>query len=263
VALVRKAPGPAPDGINWLVADLQDPGFTRSLPDQVDVIVHLAQAYLSFPDHATEIFEVNAASTQRLAGWGREHGLSRFVLASSGSVYSPDQNPIGEAVPARPMSFHPATKLIAEQLLSFYEESMQIVRLRLFAPYGPGQTDRMIPRMIDSMREGKPISLSRGGQPRLNPVHIDDLVRVLGQAVDGIGLGTINIAGPRAVTVAEIAETVGLALGVPPRFERRDVDPPGDLVADTALMRQVYGADGMVDPADGIRGVVVARLAHA
>jgi UDP-glucose 4-epimerase len=263
LALVRKAPEPVLRNTQVIVADLSDPGFTRQLPDRVDVIVHLAQAYLGFPDHATEIFEVNTASTQRLAEWGRTHGVTRFILASSGSVYAPDTKLISETVPARPLTFHPATKLMAEQLLNFYEDSMQVARLRLFAPYGPDQTDRMIPRMIDSIREGKAIRLSRGGEPRLNPIHIHDLVRVLTAAVNGIGQGTINVAGPRAVTVAEIAKTVGAALGLAPQFEGHDVDPPGDLVADTTLMRRVFALDDLVDPKDGIRGVVAARLAHA
>ena len=246
-----------------LIADLSDSGLEGILPHGVDVVVHLAQGYLAFPEHAGEIFAVNAGSTQRLADWGRRTGVRRFLLASSGSVYAPGSRPLREDDPTRPLAFHPATKLIAEQLLGFYEDAVDVVRLRLFAPYGPGQTDRMIPRLIATIAEGRPVRLSRGGEPRLNPIHVDDLVDVFSQAVAGAGAPVVNIAGPRPVSVAEIAEIVGATLGRTPVFEEHDVDPPGDLIADTARMHAVFRIGSMVDPADGLVGATNALVAHA
>lgn len=263
IALVRRRPPSALGSATLLEADLNDPGLDAALPAGVDVIVHLAQAYLAFPEHADEIFAVNAASTQRLADWGRRSGVRRFLLASSGSVYAPAPRPLREDDRPRPLAFHPATKLIAEQLLGFYDEVMDVVRLRLFAPYGPGQVDRMIPRLIATIAEGRPVRLSRGGQPRLNPIHVDDLVAVIGQAVAGAGAPVVNIGGPRPVSVAEIAEIIGSTLGRQPIFEAHDIDPPGDLVADTALMHAVFHIGSMIDPADGLVDATNALVARA
>ena len=263
IALVRRPPASLLGAAAALVADLNDPGLDSVLPGGVDVVVHLAQGYLAFPEHAGEIFAINAGSTQRLADWGRKTGVRRFLLASSGSVYSPASRPLREDDPTGPLAFHPATKLIAEQLLGFYEDAMDIVRLRLFAPYGPGQTDRMIPRLIATIAEGRPVRLSRGGEPRLNPIHIDDLVDVISQAVAGAGAPVVNIAGPRSVSVAEIAEVIGTTLGRTPVFEEHDVDPPGDLIADTARMHGVFRIGSMVDPADGVARATNALVARA
>jgi nucleoside-diphosphate-sugar epimerase len=263
IVLVRR-PSAAPSGAaTVLEADLTDPGLAALLPKGVNVVVHLAQAYLSFPEHAAEILAVNVASTQLLAGWAKQTGVQRFVLASSGSVYAPSMRPLKEADSTRPLAFHPATKLMAEQLLRFYEDSMDVVRLRLFAPYGPGQNDRMIPRLIGMVAEGRPIRLSRGGEPRLNPIHVDDLASLIGQAVAGAGAPLVNVAGPRAMSVADIAEIIGTTLGRQPDFEAHDVDPPGDLVADTTRMHEVFEVGTMVDPTDGIRATTTAQLAHA
>jgi nucleoside-diphosphate-sugar epimerase len=263
IALVRRPPGSPLGTVSVLEADLTDPAFEAMLPDGVDVVVHLAQGYLAFPEHAGEIFAVNAGSTQRLADWGRRTGVRRFVLASSGSVYAPAARPLTEADPPRPLAFHPATKLMAEQMLGFYEDAMDIVRLRLFAPYGPGQTDRMIPRLIATIAEGRPVVLSRGGQPQLNPIHVDDLVGLIGQAVAGAGASVVNIAGPRVVSVADIAAIIGSTLGRMPEFESHDVDPPGDLVADTSRMRTVFRIGTLVDPSDGVRDATNAHMARA
>jgi nucleoside-diphosphate-sugar epimerase len=246
-----------------LEADLTDPALEAVLPDGVDVVVHLAQGYLAFPEHAGEIFAVNAGSTQRLADWGRRTGVRRFVLASSGSVYAPATRTLNEDDSTRPLAFHPATKLMAEQMLEFYEDAIDVVRLRLFAPYGPGQTDRMIPRLIATIAEGRPVRLSRGGEPRLNPIHVDDLVGLIVQAVAGAGAPVVNIAGPRAVSVADIAAIIGSTLGLVPGFEMHDVDPPGDLVADTSRMHAVFRVDTLVDPSDGVRDATIAHVAFA
>jgi UDP-glucose 4-epimerase len=129
---------------------------------------------------------------------------------------------------------------------------MDVVRLRLFAPYGRDQTDRMIPRLIATIGEGRPVRLSRGGEPRLNPIHVGDLVEVIHQAVAGAGAPVVNIAGPRAVSVAEIAEIIGTTLGRMPVIEAHDVDPAGDLIADTTLMKATFQVGSLVDPTDGI-----------
>jgi nucleoside-diphosphate-sugar epimerase len=263
IALVRRPPASPFGAARILEADLADPRLETLLPGGIDVIVHLAQAYRAFPEHAGEIFGVNAGSTQRLADWGRRNGVRRFILASSGSVYAPASRPLHEDDPVRPLSFHPATKLIAEQLLTYYEDAMAVVRLRLFAPYGPGQTDRMIPRLVATIGEGRPVRLSRGGEPRLNPIHVDDLVGIIGQAVAGAGAPVVNIAGPRAVSVADIAEIIGSNLGRVPVFEAHDVDPPGDLIADTGRMHAVFRVGALIDPSDGLRDAANAHVPRA
>ena len=125
-ALVRRTPAEPLGTVRVVIKDLTSDDLAAALPNDVEVIVHLAQAYASFPAHAAEIFAVNALSTQRLADWARSIGIRRFVLASSGSVYEPSTRPIREDDPVNPLSFHPATKLMAEQILSFYEDEMQI-----------------------------------------------------------------------------------------------------------------------------------------
>lgn len=237
-------------------ADLTDPDIARKLPERVDVVVHLAQAYLAFPDRATELFLVNAASTHWLAEYARSAGASRFVFASSGSVYRPSQEPLDEAAPTSPPSYHPATKLISEQLLHHYAPFFSVAILRLFAPYGPGQVDRLLPRMIDSVRAGEPILLSRGGEPRINPIYVTDLTRVIEGVVEGVDPYTINVAGPETASIRELAEIVARHVGRAPVFVDRDSPQAGNFVADTTLMHRILAIDGMVSLDEGLRTMV-------
>lgn len=261
VALVHSQPAWEMPATQTIVADLTSPSLGARLPRDIDVIIHLAQAYKTFPEHAAEIFAVNAASTQRLADHARSVGIRRFILASSGSIYAPAAVPLRETETPRPMGFHPATKLIAEQVLSYYADPLDVVSLRLFAPYGPGQVDRLIPRLIEAVRAGNPITLSHGGEPRINPVYVDDLTEVFAQAVAGAGVGVVNVAGPTVVSIRDIAAVAGIAIGRDPVFAALDREPRGDLVADTTEMHRFFDLRPLVEPAEGIERMVSEGVA--
>jgi nucleoside-diphosphate-sugar epimerase len=76
---------PSLEGVEPLVVDLRS-ARDASLPD-VDAVVHLAQANVPFPDGALDLHAVNTASTVALLDHARRCGASRFVFASSASVY--------------------------------------------------------------------------------------------------------------------------------------------------------------------------------
>lgn len=245
-----------PTTVQLLETDLTDPGFGDSLPQEVEVVVHLAQAYASFPDRATDLFLVNAVSTHWLAEWARRSGVRRFVLASSGSIYRPAAEPLTEGAPTLPAGYHPATKLVSELILEHYRPYFAVAVLRLFAPYGQGQTNRMIPRMFEAIRAGAPITLSRGGEPRINPIHVDDLVPIMVRSVEDTGSYTVNVGGDEPVSIRQLADMIGREVGREPVFVERDGEVSGDLVADTTLMRQIFGPRQMTSLARGLHSMV-------
>lgn len=251
------------DPARVIEADLTDPHIARKLPGQIDVVVHLAQAYLPFPDHAADLFLVNAASTHWLAEYARSSGASRFILASSGSVYQPAAGPLREDGVTVPPSYHTTTKLISELLLRQYAPFFAVAVLRLFAPYGPGQVDRLLPRLIESVKSGSTITLSRGGEPRMNPIYVTDLVRVICQAIEGAEAYTINVAGPETASIRDLAEMIGRHVGRPPVYDERDGPTPGDYVADTTLMHRILKVDRLVRLDEGLRAMVGVSSPHA
>lgn len=262
VSCVVRRQDQAPDlgGSALVEADLADPAFATRLPAGMDIVVHLAQAYLPFPARAAELFLVNTGSTHWLAEYARQTGVGRFVLASSGSVYRPAVNPLHEDAATVPPSYHPATKLMSEMVLQHYAPFFSIGVLRLFAPYGRGQIDRLLPRMIDSIRAGNPISLSRGGEPRINPIYITDLVRIMVEAIGQTGTYTVNVAGPAAASIRDLAMIIGRHVGQEPIFEARDVEPSGDFVADTTLMHELFSVGDLVSLNEGLRLMIDAHL---
>ena len=244
----------APEGVTPVEADLGelDPD---ALPS-VDAVAHFAQANVPFPDEAGTLYAVNTASTLVLLEHARTCGAQRFLYASSASVYGYGDRPFTEADPVSAHDFYATTKINSEQLVATYGGFFGTAVVRLVAPYGPGQTGRMIPGVIGRVRDGRPVTLNGGGRPRMNPIYVEDVVRAAVAALELDGNHVVNVAGEEVVGIDRIAERAGEALGREPVFEPGDTDAPGDVVADTSRFNELFDLPDRVGMAEGIRRMV-------
>jgi len=238
--------------LSVIEGDLRDRNLYDRLPKKIETVIHLAQAKAKFPEEAPHLFDINTFSTLLLAEYARRIGVSRFIFASSGNVYARSADAIREDSICQPSDFYGLTKLTAEQILSHYEPYLNICVLRLFAPYGPGQKNRLIPNIIEKVRSGQPIILKNGGEPLINPVFISDLVQVFEKLSHFDGSHILNVAGPEVVTIRQIAEVAGKAFNCEPIFECRTDNEHSNLIADTSRLQRICNVSSWLKPADGI-----------
>jgi UDP-glucose 4-epimerase len=249
---------PVLDGVEPLVVDLTQP--LPSLP-AVDAVVHLAQANVPFPEGADRLFAVNTGSTVGLLEHARTCGADQFVVASSASVYGFGEAPFTEDDVPLATDFYSATKLAAERFVRAYDEHLRSTAvLRLVAPYGPGQTRRLLPALVERVRSGRPVTLNAGGRPRMNPIYVDDVVGVIVRALESDAHLLLNVAGDGAWSIADLADLIGDAVGVAPVFEEGAGGAAGDLVAVNERMKRELELPGLVPLADGIRRTVAAEV---
>ena len=246
-----------PGGVEPLVVDLEHVADATLPP--VDAIVHLAQANVPFPEGAASLVAVNATSTAALLEHARRAGAARFVLASSASVYGADDEPRAETDELRATDFYAATKIAAERFVASYAGLLEgTTTMRLVAPYGPRQSARLIPRLVDRVRSGEPVALNVGARPRLNPIYVGDVVRVVQRALELPGHRVVNVAGDETVDVRELAPLRGDALGVAPVLPAAGA-AAGDVIARNDRMKSELGVDGLVPLAEGIRRTVAVE----
>lgn len=231
VSVVVRSPGNAPN-VRTLAIDLSAPGFRHALPASADVVVHLAQSvhYRDFPAQAADIFNVNVGATAQLLEWATGAGVQHFVLASSGGVE--------RSSPGVP-SYYLATKRSAELLAAAYGHRFSLTVLRFYFAYGAAQRRSMlIPRLVDNVRNGRPIALAGPDGIRLNPVHVDDAAAAVARAATAAVPGTFDIAGPEVLSLRDISTIIGRKLGRAPVFDADLSAAPADLIGDTRAMAQ-------------------------
>jgi nucleoside-diphosphate-sugar epimerase len=245
IALIRSQPRAADrhyflsKNIRLLELDLSSLDC-RQLPRAVDVLYTLAQSahFREFPEKAEDVFGVNVAANFLLWQWAAQSGVRKCIHVSSGGIYGGKSEKVFDedellAVNS-PLGFYLGTKLCSEIVFQNYKDLFETaVILRPFFIYGPGQRkDMFIARMIESVREGKPIQLQGWSGLRVNPVYVNDAVIAFANSLGLSGSHIINVAGPDVLYLRQIADVIGRELGKEPVFEMKE-DVPIDYVGKT------------------------------
>lgn len=247
-ALSHGGARPALRGVEWITADLADVWSTDRLPPRADAVVHLAQtpAFHHFPECADEIFRVGVDSAMRLLEYGRSAGARTFLLGSSGGVYGAAAAPVAEdaSVPlCAKQAFFLRCKAAAEQLAAGYRGVMDVVVVRFFFVYGPGQRRAMLlPRLVDAVASGRPVTLLGPDGLHLNPMHASDCGAALARALSLGGSHVLNLGGPEVLSLRRIAQIIGRAVGREPVFRVEPADRPVYLAGSVERASALLGA---------------------
>lgn len=241
-AVISRPDPPITSGVQWVQADLSQSGSLSQahLPERVDAVIHLAQSrhFREFPEACEQIHQVNVASTLELLNCARKLGASTFIYASSGGVVGHKDGPILESDPPCPSNFYQLSKLHGEQVVQSFSSFFSTIILRYFFVYGPGQTGMLIPNLLESVRNGRPITIYNERGIHLNPIHVRDAARATVRALELSGAQLLNVAGDQIVSIQDLARQCGALLGREPLYQTAQDPRMGDLVADTQQMRE-------------------------
>lgn len=244
--------------VEWIIQDLSEELNYSVLPEELDAIVHLAQSkyYRNFPEKALDIFLVNDYSTVQLLDYGRRIGIKSFIFASSGGVYARKDGSLSEDDPLNPFTFYLNSKLISEYLIKTYSNFFSTIILRYFFVYGEEQKNMLIPNLINSVKEGRSITIYNEEGIKITPTYVDDVVRATTSAIAFQGNKTINVAGNEAISILEISEIIGDVLGKKPVYEYKKDDSVMDYVANINKMRLVLGIEPITSTKKGIKKMI-------
>jgi UDP-glucose 4-epimerase len=161
--------------------------------------------------------DTNIYGTHLLLEEAISHNVERFILTSSAAVYgTPQEQPISEKHPLKPINLYGVTKVSAEQLVngSHTTRGLNTTILRLSNVYGLSAYTKwktVIPRFVWQAVRGEPLTVRADGKQQRNFVHVQDVIdafirssRAPQQAVAG---ETFNIGG-EALSVNQIAKIV-------------------------------------------------------
>ena len=225
------------DQVELISADVQDVSACRQALDGVEVVFHLA-ALASVPASiATPAITHDACltGTLRMLDAARQADVSRFVFASSSSLYGnrSDELQTESDLPA-PESPYAAAKLAGEQYCHAFHHSygLETVCLRYFNVFGPRQDPAsqyaaVIPAFITAILQGEsPVVYGDGEQTR-DFTYVSNVVQanLLAASTAGVAGGTFNIANGESTSLLELLDLLRELLDRP--FDPRH-DPPRD-----------------------------------
>ena len=156
----------------------------------------------------------------------RRHAVSKFVLASTSSLYAGQSMPFVESLPVNtPISPYAASKKAAEVLAYSYHflYGIDVSVVRYFTVYGPaGRPDMSVFRFIRWIDEQHPIELFGDGTQSRDFTFVDDIARGTILAIRPLGYEIINLGGGNEPTsLLEVIEQIESHFGKKANFDRR------------------------------------------
>lgn len=199
------------------ISDLRDKNFFSKLPDDFDMIIHLAanaRVYnlVKNPILARDNFE----TLFNILEFSRANNINRFIFASSREVYGNSDKIFhneDEAYVKNCESPYTATKIGGEALVHAYYQCYDIdpIILRFSNVYGKyDDSDRVIPVFIARAKQNKDLIIF-GKDKLLDFTYIDDCINGIIKSIemfDIINNNTFNIASGKGITIFEIAKII-------------------------------------------------------
>lgn len=249
----------------------------------IDAVIHCA-AKIVVPESVEQpliYYDNNVGKAITLLQVMERHGVRRFVLSSTASMYEPGADyMVDETSAVDPQSPYAASKWLLERVLR--DESatgrLGVAALRYFNPIGADpalRTGLQNPRpthamgkMIEAHAAGEPFTVTgvdwptRDGSGLRDYIHVWDLARAhvavlqrFDSVVGDSGYDVINLGTGQGTTVFELAEAFGEATGTPLEV-RTGPARPGDVVGSasrTDKARSVLGWSAERSLVDGVR----------
>jgi UDP-glucose 4-epimerase len=253
-----------------VVGDLMDGAAVERLLREkaIDAVMHFA-AYAYVGESVTDpakYYRNNIVGTLSLMEAMRAAGVGRIVFSSTCATYGvPEEVPIHEDLPQKPINPYGFTKLVIEHALADYAHAYGFgyAALRYFNASGAAADGtigedhdpetHLIPLVLDVALGKRPHILIFGGQFHTpdgscirDYIHVDDLATAHIAALERLGPGVelkLNLGTGQGSSVKEVIEVCRKVTGhiIPAKVtDPRPGDPPV-LVADASLARQELG----------------------
>jgi UDP-glucuronate 4-epimerase len=207
--------------------------------------------------------ETNLTGTLNLLEQCRRQGVSKFVLASTSSLYGA-QNPMPcreDSDTSQPLSPYAASKKAAEILCYTYHylHGLDVTVLRYFTVYGPAGRPDMSPfRFVQKAYEGRPITVFGDGSQTRDFTFVGDIARGTVAALRPVGYDIINLGSDKPVALNDALHLVERLTGRTLIVEHQPAHP-ADVPAtwaDVTRAGQVLGWRPQVSFEAGVRALV-------
>ena len=252
------------------VGDIGDQARLRAVLDQHQpaAVIHFAAfAYVGESvDNPNLYYQNNVCGSATLLRTVTEYKPIPVVFSSTCATYGvPDQVPIPEGHPQRPINPYGFTKLVVERILADLDQAygLRSVSLRYFNAAGcdpdgdigeaHNPETHLIPLVLAAARDGTAVTVfgddydTKDGTCVRDYIHVADLadahVRALKYLLSGGKTCALNLANAHGYSVMDVIQTAERVCGKPIKIKmapRRAGDPPV-LIGSSDRAREALG----------------------
>ena len=204
------------NSIELIIGDLKDPQVALRAVEGVDTVFHFAaNPEVRVSTTNPEIhFNENIVATFNLLEAMRRKNMKELVFASSSSVYGePEEIPVDENAPIRPVSVYGASKAACEALIHAYTKlyGIKAIVLRYANVVGPRLRHGVVWDLINKLlKNPTELEILGDGKQVRSYIYIDDAIEatIIAWRRTEASYEVYNIASEDWITVDEVAEEI-------------------------------------------------------
>jgi nucleoside-diphosphate-sugar epimerase len=203
-----------------LVGDIRKKSdIEKAITSDTGMIVHLAAmpGIKLCNEQPKNAINTNIYGTHLLLEEAVDHNVESFIFTSSAAVYgTPQQQPITEEHPLKPINLYGVTKVSAEQLVNgcHTTRGLNTTILRLSNVYGLSAYTKwktVIPRFVWQAVHDEALTVRADGEQQRNFVHVQDVINAVIRCLkthQQVVAGEIFNIGGESLSVNQIAKFV-------------------------------------------------------
>jgi nucleoside-diphosphate-sugar epimerase len=207
--------------------------------------------------------DTNVTGTLNLLEACQRSGTSKFILASTSSIYGSDApQPTPETADSNhPLQPYSASKKGAEAMCHSYHflYGLDVTIFRYFTVYGPaGRPDMVMFRFAQWISEGRPVKLNGDGEQSRGFTYVDDIARGTIFGLKPLGFEIINLGGHQTITINEMIQSLERLIGRKANLQRLPANP-ADMLSNWANVEKagrLLGWEPQVSLEEGMRRLV-------
>jgi UDP-glucose 4-epimerase len=149
--------------------------------------------------------------------------------------------------------------MTSEHYLRLYKEmyDMDYVIFRFFNIYGPYQKNGLVPSLYSRIITKQPVTIFGQGDQIRDYVYIEDVIPFFEKAISSTIANNmiLNMGTGNGNTIMEILKHMSTILDIEPKIDSKPprVGEIGNFVADTKLLKTVFGTIPSTSLDDGLR----------
>lgn len=249
--------------------DIRNKQLVKKVFDEnkIDIVVHLAamagvRPSIKMPEY---YYDVNITGTLNLLEACREKEITKFIFASSSSVYGNNEKvPFSEYDNVDfPISPYAATKKSGELLCHTYYHlyDISVACLRFFTVYGPRQRpDLAIYKFTNLIFKDEELPFYGDGTTERDYTYIDDIIDGIQKTIKWINkdvkqYDTFNLGESQTVSLNKMVYTLEKVIGKKAKLKKLPMQP-GDVkrtFADISKSKKILGYNPKTNFEEGIK----------